>query len=476
MSSARWIKSLTLLAMCLGLFMPQLDTTVVNLALPGIQKSLHTNIDALQWIIDSYNLTFASLLLLGGTLSDLFGRRRIFLIGLTLFTSGSLLCGFATTFPLLLIGRVLQGVGAALELPGTLSILTITYPDPKERERAIGIWASMAGIALGIGPTAGAFLVDTLGWQSIFFMNIPIGFLALVITVAIVGESFHPEGRRVDLPGQALVAFSLMTLTYAVIEGQAWGWSSPLIIGGLILAALCLVGFIQVEQRTRAPMIPLDIFKQRTFSATLTIASMMTFGMYGMLFLISLYLQSVRYDSALLAGLQLLPLSITFIIASPAAGRLMSRTGPRLLMTIGMTLMGGGILLFATLTPETAYNFLVVVMALIGIGVGFTMGPVLAVAVGSVSHKRSGMASGLANVARMLGATLGVAALGSILASHLVSKHGSAPFIAGLHAAFLVGGCIELLGAVLAIFCIPQMMSRKSQEIAAEQIPVSPHV
>ena len=476
MLSARWIKSLTLLAMCLGLFMPQLDTTVVNLALPSIQRSLHTDIGALQWVIDSYNLTFASLLLLGGTLGDLFGRRRIFLIGLALFTAGSLLCGFAVTFPLLVIGRVLQGVGAALELPGTLSILTITYSDPKERERAIGIWASMAGVALGIGPTAGAFLVDTLGWQSIFFMNIPIGLLTLVITVGIVSESFHPEGRRVDLPGQMLVALSLTALTYAVIESQAWGWSSPLIIGGLVLAAVCLVMFILVEQRTLAPMVPLGIFKQRTFSASLAIASMMTFGMYGMFFLISLYLQLVKYDSALLAGLQLVPLSITFVIASPAAGRLMNRVGLRRLMTIGMALMGGGILLFATLTPETAYSFLVVVMALIGIGVGFTMGPVLAVAVGSVSHERSGMASGFANVARMLGATLGVAVLGSILAGHLVSGHGSAPFIAGLHTAFLVGGCIELLGAALTIACIPQMINRRSQEIAEKQVPASSHV
>jgi MFS transporter, DHA2 family, methylenomycin A resistance protein len=475
MLSARWIKALTLLAMCLGLFMPQLDTTVVNLALPSIQRSLHTNIGALQWIIDSYNLTFASLLLLGGTLGDLFGRRRIFLIGLALFTAGSLLCGLAVTFPLLVIGRVLQGVGAALELPGTLSILTITYPDHKERERAIGIWASMAGIALGIGPTAGAFLVDTLGWQSIFFMNIPIGLLTLVITVGVVGESFHAEGRRVDLPGQVLVALSLTALTYAVIESQAWGWSSLLIVGGLVLAVACLVAFILIERSVRAPMVPLDIFRQRAFSAALAIASMMTFGMYGMFFLISLYLQSIKDASPLLAGLQLLPLSITFIILSPVAGRLMNRFGPRWLMTIGMALMGAGLLLFTTLTPGTAYGFLVIVMALIGIGLGFNMGPVLAVAVGSVPPERSGMASGLANVARMLGATLGVAILGSILAGHLVSGHGSAPFMAGLHTAFLVGGCIELLGAVLTIACIPQMMNRRSQKIAEEQVPVSSH-
>jgi MFS transporter, DHA2 family, methylenomycin A resistance protein len=474
MTFARWSKPLTLLAMCLGLFMPQLDTNVVNLALPSIQHSLHADVGALQWIIDSYNLMFACLLVTGGTLGDLFGRRRLFIMGVVLFTLASLLCALAPTFPLLLVGRVLQGIGAALELPGTLSILSVTYPDPRERARAISIWASVAGIALAVGPTAGAFLVDTFGWQSIFLLNLPIGLLTLVLALSIVSESSHAEGREIDLPGQLLLILFLVSLTYAVIESQAWGWRSPLILAGLALALVCLVAFVLVERRTAAPMVPLDIFRQRAFSSALAIASMMTFGMYGMFFLISLYLQSIKQNSPLLAGLQLLPLSITFILLSPVAGRLMNRYGPRWLMAIGMALMGCGLFLFTLLAPETSYGFLIVTMALIGIGLGFNMGPVMAVAVGSVSSTRSGLASGLGNVARMIGATLGVAVLGSILANHLASGHSVIAFITRLHTAFLVGGCIELLGSVLAVLYIPQMMIEANHTTSEQPVPVSP--
>jgi DHA2 family methylenomycin A resistance protein-like MFS transporter len=469
------VKWLTLLAMCLGLFMPQLDTNVVNLALPSVQRSLHVDVGALQWIIDSYNLMFASLLVTGGTLSDLFGRKRLFLIGIVLFTLASLLCGLAPTFPLLMIGRILQGIGAALELPGTLSILSVIYPDPKERTRAIAIWASVQGLALAIGPTVGALLVDTLGWQSIFFLNLPIGLITLVITVKVVGESSHPEGRRIDLPGQALVGILLVALTYAVIESQALGWGSPLILGSLVLAVICLVMFIIIEQRTSGPMVPLDIFRQRAFSSALAIASMMTFGMYGMFFLISLYLQSIENKSPLLAGLQLLPLSITFIILSPLVGRLTNRFGPRGLMATGMALMGCGLLLFTWLTPETGYGFLSVTMGLIGIGLACNAGPVMAVAVGSVSAKRAGLASGFGNVARMIGATLGVAVLGAILADHLTNGHSTTAFMAGLHTAFLVGACIELLGSILAILFIPRVMAGAQQASSEEAVTVSAH-
>ncbi len=267
----------------------------------------------------------------------------------------------------------------------------------------------------------------------------------------------------------------LVSLTYAVIESQAWGWNSPLILGGLAFALVCLVVFVLVEQRTSEPMVPLDIFRQRAFSSALAIASMMTFGMYGMFFLISLYLQSIRQNSPLLAGLQLLPLSITFILLSPVAGRLMNRFGPRWLMAIGMALMGCGLLLFTQLSPGTGYGFLIVTMALIGIGLGFNTGPVMAVVVGSVSSTRAGLASGLGNVARMIGATLGVAVLGAILANHLASGHGSAAFMTGLHTAFFVGGCIELLGSVLAVLYIPQTLVEASHTTSEQRVPVSAH-
>ncbi len=474
----RWRKPLTLLAMCLGLFMPQIDTNAVNLALPSVQSSLHTDVGALQWIIDSYNLMFASLLVTGGTLGDLFGRKRLFLTGVVLFTLASLLCALAPTLSWLVAGRVLQGVGAALELPGTLSILSVTFPDPQERTRAIAIWASVLGLSLALGPTVGAFLVDTFGWQSIFFLNLPIGLLTLAITFSAVGESSHPEGRHIDLPGQVLLALCLVTLTYAVIESQAKGWGSPLILGCLASAIVCLVGFVVVEQRTAGSMVPLDIFRQRTFSSALAIASMMTFGMYGLFFLLSLYLQSIKHNSPLLAGLQYLPLSITFVILSPFVGRLVNRFGPRWLMAIGMALMGCGLLLFTSLTTGTSYAFLIAVMALIGVGLACNTGPVMAVAVGSVPPARSGLASGLGNVARMLGATLGVAVLGAILASHLTGNHttGTTPFLTGLHTAFLVGGCIELAGSVLAIVYIPSIIAPAKQAVMEESVPASAHM
>lgn len=469
MALARWGKPLTLLAMCLGLFMPQLDTTVVNLALPSIQHSLNTDVGALQWIIDGYNLTFAALLLTGGTLGDLFGRKRLFLLGLLVFAGGSLLCGLASDFPILLMGRILQGIGAALELPATLAIVTVTYSDPKERAWAMGIWASIAGVALAIGPTAGAFLLNALGWQSIFFLNLPIGVLAIVLAFGAVGESSDSEGRHIDLPGQTLAALFLITLTSTVIESQAWGWRSPLFLGGLVLAVVWLATFVFIEQRTSGPMVPLNVFRVRAFSAALAVASMMTFGMYGMFFLISLYLQTINHTSPLMAGLQQLPLSLTFILVSLFAGRLMSRIGPRWLTTVGMALMGIGLFLLMLLVPGASVGFVVAVMSFIGIGVGLNMGPVLAVAMGSMPASRSGMASGFGNVARMVGATLGVAILGACLAGQLASGHTTVHFMVGLRIAFLVGGSIELIGCALAWLFIPRALAASTAKAAPQE-------
>jgi MFS transporter, DHA2 family, methylenomycin A resistance protein len=323
-------------------------------------------------------------------------------------------------------------------------------------------WAGAAGF------------VTAFGWQSIFFLNLPIGLFTLALAVSIVRESAHPQGRRLDLPDQVLAVLFLLSLTYAVIEGQTRGWSSPLILGSLGLAVCSLIVFVVVEQHTPGPMVPLDVFQKPAFSAALAIAGMMTFGMYGMFFLISLYLQSINHASPLLAGLQQVPLSLTFIIVSPIAGRLMGRVGPRWFTTAGMALMGSGLLLLLFLVPGKATGFLLFVMCLIGIGLGLNIGPVLAVAMGSMPAERSGMASGLSNVARMVGATLGVALLGAVLAGHLSNGHGSAPFMVGLHSAFLVGGCIELIGAILAVLCIPRAIGKNSQAVSSEEpVPVA---
>ena len=443
-------RGLVLFTMCLGVFIAQLDSTVVYLGVKHIGDDLGSGVSQLQWVLDIYNLFYASLLLTGGTLGDLYGRTRIFVIGIALVALGSVACAVAPNSATLIAGRAVTGVGAALELPSSLAILAVTYKDAAERGRAIGIWASCNGLAMAIGPTLGGLLVNTAGWRSIFYVVIPVCVLGIVMALTSVPESRNPEGRNLDPAGQALAIVALSALAFVVIEGAHWGWISPLILCLAAVAAMSGVVFLVVEARQRGAMVPLDIFASAPFNASLAIAGLMTFGMYAMMFLTPLYLQTVRGETALVAGLSLVPMSLTFVAVSQYSGVLMKRIGARAMMASGMALMGGGLLLLTAISAATSLVAIEAALVVIGVGLGMNTGPVNAVAVANVPAARSGTASGLLNTGRMIGATLGIAVLGAIFAAHadVGTTEGT---ITGLRLAFLGGAVGELTGMVIAL-------------------------
>ncbi|HEX6779131.1 MAG TPA: DHA2 family efflux MFS transporter permease subunit, partial [Ktedonobacterales bacterium] len=300
-------KLTTLAVTCIGLFMVLLDMTIVNVALPTIQSDLNASLSGLQWVVDAYTLPFAALLLTAGTLGDRYGRKRVFLVGLVGFTLGSALCGLAPNLGLLIAGRVLQGAGGAALSPGSLSLLAAAFPDNRERTQAIGIWAGISGLALAAGPLIGGLLIQVSSWPAIFFVNLPIGAVALIFGWRILAESRNPDARRVDVPGQALVIAGLGALTYALIEGESDGWTSPLILSLLAGAAVLLVAFFIVEARVREPLLPLQLFKNAVFSTANAAATLLGFALIGTVFFMSQYFQSVQGYSALGSGLRTLP-------------------------------------------------------------------------------------------------------------------------------------------------------------------------
>jgi EmrB/QacA subfamily drug resistance transporter len=446
---------LVLLATSLGVLLAQVDTSVVNLALKSIAGDLHAGVSAMQWVIDAYNLVYASLLLTGGTIGDIYGRRRVFVLGIALFSAGTLICALAPNSAVLILGRIVSGLGAAFELPMSLVLLAIAYPERETRAHALGIWASCNGLAFVIGPTLGGWLVDSIGWRSIFYLSLPICVAALIITYIAVGESAEPQGRRLDLPGQALAVAGLGGFAFAAIEGAHWGWTSPLILGIAALAIASLVAFVVVESRTEGPLLPLGFLGIPVFSANLACAGLMTFGMYALLFIMPLYFQSVRGDTPFTAGLALLPMSVSFVIVSQLVGLLTNRFGPRIVMTIGMACMGAGALWLSRLTPDTSFAVIAIALFIVGIGLGLNTAPVNGVAVAAVPQNRSGTASGVLNTARMVGATLGIAILASIFAAHAGPAAATgAGFLAGLRDALTGSAGAEFLGAIVALAII----------------------
>jgi DHA2 family methylenomycin A resistance protein-like MFS transporter len=389
----------------------------------------------------------------GGTLGDLYGRVRIFAIGIGLIVLGSIVCAVATNAMVLIGGRALTGNGSALEVPTSLAILTVTYTDAKQRANAIGIWAGCNGLALAVGPTVGGLLVDAAGWRSIFVLVVPVSAAAMALAIKSVPESSDPKGRRLDPAGQTFAIAALASLSFVTIEGPHWGFTSPTI---LVLAAVFVVAsalFVYGARGRNDALVPLDVFGQREFSAALAIAGMMTFGMYAMLFLTPLYLQSLGGASAFAVGLELLPLSVTFVIVSHYSGALAKRFGARAMMTAGMGAMGAGLLLLTLVSPTPAMTLITVALFVIGAGLGLNTGPVNAVAVASLPPARSGTASGLINTARMIGATLGIAVLGAAFAVHAAGQTAEA-MVSGLRVAYLGGALVELAGALIALIFI----------------------
>jgi EmrB/QacA subfamily drug resistance transporter len=441
---------ITLAATCLGLFLGQLDTTAINLALPAIRRDFSGGIGGMQWVVDAYNVAFAALLLTGGTLGDRFGRRRLFRIGVAGFILGSLLCALAPALPVLLAGRVVQGAGSAMMLPQSLAILATAFPGKAERARAMAAWSIVAGAGLAAGPTIGGLVVSLVSWSVIFWVNVPMGIAALLLTLRHVPESRNPDARALDLPGQTLAVLTLGVLTFVVVDGGHPGWTSPTTLAAIAVCAAALTGFLVVESRHRSPMLPLGLLRRGQLPAASIVATCMTFGMFGLFMLISLAFQQERGTSALRAGLEMLPLPVVFTLLSPAAGRMVVRYGPRLPMTLGMGLMGLGPLLWAITGADAPLWQIEVSFVLVGVGLALNTGPVVGVAVSAVAPERAGLASGIANLARIFGATLGVAVQGTVLGMVSGGADHGPDFVTGLRVAMLVGCAVEFAGMLVA--------------------------
>jgi MFS transporter, DHA2 family, methylenomycin A resistance protein len=445
-------RTLTVVGLCLALFMTLLDSTVVNLALPAIADDLGVRMAGLQWIIDAYILVFASLLLSAGALGDRWGRRHVFIAGMAVFCVGSLVCALAGSLAVLVAGRMVQGVGAAALLPGTMSILAAAFPDERERARAIGIWSGTSGLALLVGPPLGGLLVHVAGWPSVFYLNLPLGAVAIFLAARTFPEARYAR-RAADLPGQALAIAGLAALTYALIEGARVGWGTPLIVGALAVAVLALGGFLVVESRAADPMLPLRLFTRPRFASATAVIFLVGFGLLGSFFFLSLFLQQVQHHSAAAAGVRLLPAMAAVVVAAPLAGRLAGRLGSRGPMTAGLAIASAGLLLMLTVGEDTPYAALWPVLVLFGLGLGLTMSPTNAAIIGSVDQRQAGLASAVGMTMQQAGSLIGIALLGSVAGAStgLAGAAASGGFVAGMHQAFLLAGLAYAAGALIAL-------------------------
>ncbi|NBH07170.1 MFS transporter [Amycolatopsis sp. SID8362] len=402
---------------CLSLFIVGLDNTIVNLALPSIRHELGASVASLQWTIDAYTLVLASLLMLAGSTADRIGRRRTFQTGLALFSLGSLLCGVAPNVGTLIAFRALQAVGGSMLNPVALSIVTNVFTEPRERARAIGVWAGVVGLSMAVGPVVGGALVGWAGWRSIFWINVPVGVAAIVLTVVFVPESRSPHPRRLDPVGQLLVILLLASLTYAIIEGRGAGWTSPEIIGCFAVAAVALAILLPYERRRADPLLELRFFRSVPFSgATLTAVTGFA-ALSGFLFLNTLYLQDTRGFSALHAGLLTLPMAAVTAVCAPLSGRVVAARGPRLPLLVagaGIALSGA---VLAGIGPATPIPVLVLGYVCFGAGFGMLNAPITNAAVSGMPRERAGLAAAVASTSRQVGASLGVAVIGAVVAA-----------------------------------------------------------
>ncbi len=412
----------TLGAMCFALFMIMLDNTVVNVALPSIQQDLGASISGLEWTINGYTLSFAVLLATGGRLGDIFGRRLMFLVGVVIFALSSATAGLAPDQTALVVSRVVQGVGAALMMPGTLSIITDAFP-AHERGKAMGTWAGVSALALAVGPVLGGFLTEHVSWRAIFYINIPVAVGAVFATLFAVRESRDTSvGRDVDYAGVAVLTAGLTALVLALVEGNAWGWGSPQVIALLVGAAVALPAFVLVENRVKAPMVQFDLLSDRNFLASVMVALIITFAMMGVFFFLALYMQDILHYSPLEAGVRFLPSTLMIVGVAPVAGRLSDRFGPRWLIAGGLLIVAASLFSFSRIAVDSSYLDLLPGFMLLGIGVAMTMSPMTSAAMNAVPVQKAGIASGVLSMFRMVGGSLGIAVTGAIFQGLVSSK------------------------------------------------------
>jgi EmrB/QacA subfamily drug resistance transporter len=425
----------------MSLLIVAMDNTIVNVALPSIKHDLHASVSGLQWTIDAYVIVLASLLLLSGSTADRLGRKRIFQVGLTVFVLGSLLCSLAPTLGWLIAARALQGVGGSMLNPVAMSIITNVFTEPRERARAIGAWGAVVGISLGLGPVVGGALTQSVGWRAIFWINVPIGLAAVILTALYVPESRALRARRIDPVGQVLVFVTLASLTYAIIEGPNAGWSSAQTVATFALALVALVSFILYEPRRKDPLIELRFFRSAPFSGATVIAVSAFAAFVGFLFVNTLYLQDVRGYSALDAGLCTLPLAAAALVCSPLSARLLSSRGARLSLLIAGGCMVASALVLTRLTPSTPLGLLLAVYAVFGVGFGFVNPPITYTAVSGMPNAQAGVAAAVASTSRQVGQALGVAVIGSIVGASVGGAVGSHLASASHPAWWVVAGC-----------------------------------
>jgi EmrB/QacA subfamily drug resistance transporter len=458
----------TLAAVSFGLFMIMLDNTVVNVALPAIQSDLAADLSELQWIVTGYALSFAALMLIGGKLADAYGRRLLFVVGIVVFTLSSLWCGLADSGEMLIAARVVQGIGAALMNPATLSIIAATFP-PKQRGMAIGIWAGVSALALAIGPLVGGLLTEHLSWHWIFFVNVPVGVIAIAASFLLITESRDETHESLDLPGLTTSALGLFALTYGLIEANTYGWTSGRILGSFAVAVLSLASFVTIERRRRAPMLDLSLFRSGTYAGANVAMLLVALAMFGVFFFVSLYMQNVLGYSAVEAGAAFLPMTLIIILVAPIAGKASDKYGSRWLMTIGMLLLGVQLLYLSQLGVDAGFWNLLPGFVVGGLGMALTMTPTAAAATRAVPVEKSGVGSAVLNAMRQVGGSVGIALMGAVVAVEAKGKPPLEGFMDGFESALLLAAVIAFVGAIVAFALVRQEAGEESApvEVAA---------
>jgi EmrB/QacA subfamily drug resistance transporter len=458
MASKWW----TLLVVCLSVFMLLLDITIVNVALPDIQKDLGSSFEDLQWVVDAYALALAALMLASGSLADLLGRRRVFVLGLLLFVTASLLCGLSSSPTMLNLARGFQGIGGAMMFATSLALIAQEF-QPHERGTAFGIWGATTGFAVAVGPLVGGLLTDGLGWEWIFLVNVPIGLITAGIALARVPESERDASARIDWVGLLTFSAGLFCFVFALIRGNDDGWTSAKIVSLLTTAALLLAIFVTAELRRDQPMIDLRLFRVPTFTGAQIVAFSIHASMFSMFLYITLYMQNVLRYSPLETGVRFLPISLLSFLAAPIAGKLAERLPVRAFLGAGLGLIGLGLVLMSGIDPSDDWTTLLPGFILGGIGIGFINPPLATAAIGVVEPRRSGAASGINSTFRQVGTAVGIAGLGAILQSKLAhnlspadfaSPAGRSAYIDAFNELLIVGAVVAFTGAALALVLV----------------------
>jgi EmrB/QacA subfamily drug resistance transporter len=457
----------TLFAVALGTFMTYLDNNIINVAIPTIQRDLHLSQSGIEWVVSAYILLFAGLLLAGGRLADVFGRKRLFMVGLTIFTLASLLAGLSGQVDLLVASRALQGLGAALLTPTTLAILTTSFPEPKEQAGAVGAWSAVGALALAVGPLLGGILSQDVSWHWIFFINVPVGIVTLALGAWAIPDLEPPRRRSLDLGGVVTSAVALIALTYALIEGPQLGWTDAVVLASMAVALVSAIGFVTVERRVADPMIDLSLFANRVFAGGITALMLWAFGLFGIYFFTSLYLQDVLRFSATKAGVAFVPMALLMAAGATVSSRVAARIGAYRSVGAAMGLMAIGIISVSLLGPHASFIDLMPGFAVIGIGGGLTI-PLTSTVMGGMPAERTGVASAVFNASREMAGLLGITVIGVVLTAreHAVSRLGHpgvAAWLSGYKLGLIVAGALVAAGGVVAWVALKQVSAVPDQ-------------